>query len=116
MNSFRELTKLLPDDLTHIRNALQMLLAETYTLLLEARNDKVKISGLSEEMKQEIDQVVLLYDPLGLSMSYVKTSVSDRFLTGHNRNKVRQTKKKRIIILDGLYEKENGWFKIKLDR
>ena len=93
-----------------------MLLAETFTLFFEARNDKVKISGLSEEMKQEIDKVVLLYEPLGLSMSYVKTCTNDNYLTGHIRNKVKHIQKKRTIILDRLYEKVNGWFKIKLDR
>ena len=86
------MNKLLPDEFTRIRNLFQLLLAETIYSLMSAKENALQTTELNAEARKGIESKVLPFESLYMTMKYTKPCLSDKYLLGYVKNKVKRVK------------------------
>ena len=62
LNSIREVNRLLPEEILNVRNLFQLLLAQTFTVLKNARDKALADQELSPEPRKELEETILPFE------------------------------------------------------
>lgn len=115
LDSLQQLNKLVPENFLQIRNLFQLLLVDSFSVLVFSVEDVLeKETQLGEDVVDSLRRAIKPIERVCLELRYVKECLKDTHLVGSVRNTVKVTQNSRTIVLDENYPDKvgQGWFRV----